>query len=122
MDRKPEKSRYEGPDADVRIDNKIYPDELVRFRLPDSLERGRQDSLAAAFTARDPSCERERPLLNLVYPTPAPTPTPEKQQETSTKSEPQPAKEGGPKGSEYSPTVVIGPKGEGYRHCEVLRR
>ncbi|KID77217.1 involucrin repeat protein, partial [Metarhizium brunneum ARSEF 3297] len=64
------KSPYEGPDADVRIDNKIYPKELHRFQSRD------RDS--NSFLSRDPSCERERPMLNLVYPTPVPSrqPTP----------------------------------------------
>ncbi|KAK8924920.1 hypothetical protein VCV18_005346 [Metarhizium anisopliae] len=64
------KSPYEGPDADVRIDNKIYPKELHRFQSRD------RDS--NSFSSRDPSCERERPMLNLVYPTPVPSrqPTP----------------------------------------------
>ncbi|KAG8421424.1 hypothetical protein J3458_003307 [Metarhizium acridum] len=64
------KSPYDGPDADVRIDNKIYPKELQRF------QSGDRDS--NSFSSRDPSCERERPMLNLVYPTPVPSrqPTP----------------------------------------------
>ncbi|KZZ95949.1 involucrin repeat protein [Moelleriella libera RCEF 2490] len=66
-DSKPEESRYAGPDADVKIDNRIYPRELDKFRT--------EDRFANVFTSRDPSCERERPLLNLVYPTPVPTPS-----------------------------------------------
>lgn len=66
-DSKPEESRYAGPDADVKIDNRIYPKELDKFRT--------EDRFANVFTSRDPSCERERPLLNLVYPTPVPTPS-----------------------------------------------
>ncbi|KHN95264.1 involucrin repeat protein [Metarhizium album ARSEF 1941] len=59
------KSLYEGPDADVRIDNKIYPQELHRFQS--------RDRASNSFSSRDPSCERERPMLNLVYPTPIPS-------------------------------------------------
>lgn len=55
---------YRPPDADVRIDNKIYPREIDRFRLSSSEWGG------VPFKSRDPSCERERPVLNLVYPTP----------------------------------------------------
>lgn len=72
-------SRYAGPDADVKIDNKIYPKELHMFR---SLERGINPR---SFTSRDPSCERDRPVLNLVYPTPEssrhPTPSPQEQRD-----------------------------------------
>ncbi|ODA81816.1 hypothetical protein RJ55_00321 [Drechmeria coniospora] len=68
------KSRYDAPDADVRIDNKIYPQEIPRFRATGS-------GGDASFSSRDPSCERERPLLNLVFPTPISsrhtTPSPE---------------------------------------------
>ncbi|KAK1600070.1 uncharacterized protein LY79DRAFT_476514, partial [Colletotrichum navitas] len=50
-----DKSPYDAPNADVRIDHIIIPEELSRFSLP-----GRQ--LAAGegpkFQSRDPSCER----------------------------------------------------------------
>ncbi|XP_044724798.1 involucrin repeat protein [Hirsutella rhossiliensis] len=72
---KKDEGPYAAPDADVRIDNKIYPREVDRFRLTGS-EWG-----VAPFKSRDPSCERERPVLNLVYPTPDssryPTPSPD---------------------------------------------
>ncbi|RDA85783.1 hypothetical protein CP532_6301 [Ophiocordyceps camponoti-leonardi (nom. inval.)] len=55
---------YGAPDADVRIDNKIYPRDITRFRSAAGETR------PALFSARDPSCERDRPLLNLVFPTP----------------------------------------------------
>ncbi|KAK6068174.1 hypothetical protein SCUP234_11256 [Seiridium cupressi] len=61
------KSPYDGPDADVRIDNILTPRDLP-LRA-----NGR------SFISRDPSAERDRPVLNLVRPTPAPTPQPEKQ-------------------------------------------
>ncbi|PHH87024.1 hypothetical protein CDD83_9411 [Cordyceps sp. RAO-2017] len=68
------KSPYAAPDADVRIDNKIYPQDIDRFRSETGLD-------APVFKSRDPSCERDRPLLNLVFPTPEPsrqaTPSPE---------------------------------------------
>ncbi|KJZ77880.1 hypothetical protein HIM_02517 [Hirsutella minnesotensis 3608] len=60
-------SLYDAPDADVRIDNKIFPRDIDRFRLSGA-ERD-----VADFKSRDPSCERDRPLLNLVYPTPVPS-------------------------------------------------
>lgn len=72
------KSPYDGPDADVRIDNVLeHPKELTRFRISESRHRS---STFPVFSARDPSAERERPMLNLIRPTPAPSPSPEKQQ------------------------------------------
>ncbi|UNI21043.1 hypothetical protein JDV02_007071 [Purpureocillium takamizusanense] len=69
----PDKNPYDKPDADVRIDNKIFPREIHKFRT-NGLD-------APLFKSRDPSCERDRPVLNLVYPTPVssrqPTPSPE---------------------------------------------
>ncbi|RDA95933.1 hypothetical protein CP533_5893 [Ophiocordyceps camponoti-saundersi (nom. inval.)] len=58
------KDLYGAPDADVRIDNKIYPRDITRFRPLGG------DTDSALFGTRDPSCERDRPLLNLVFPTP----------------------------------------------------
>ncbi|KAF3075977.1 hypothetical protein CFAM422_001195 [Trichoderma lentiforme] len=58
---------YAPPNADVRIDNEIFPHETDRFRATNGLD-------AARFTSRDASCERERPLLNIVRPTPVPSP------------------------------------------------
>ncbi|KAL7629454.1 hypothetical protein AAE478_000974 [Parahypoxylon ruwenzoriense] len=77
MNHPKKKSLYDGPNADVRVDNVLeHPSELSRFRISDI------DSLSETlvFRARDPSAERERPLLNIVRPTPVPTPTLEKQQ------------------------------------------
>lgn len=62
------KSPYDGPDADVRIDRILSPDDLPLR------PNGRP------FKSRDPSAERERPMLNIVRPTPVPTPQPEWQQ------------------------------------------
>ncbi|KAI0135407.1 hypothetical protein F4814DRAFT_444228 [Daldinia grandis] len=76
MDHAKKKSAYDAPDADVRIDNVLeHPNELSRFQTPDikSLTK------ISVFTARDPSAERERPMLNVVRPTPVPTPIPEGQ-------------------------------------------
>ncbi|KAI0383951.1 hypothetical protein F5Y04DRAFT_250084 [Hypomontagnella monticulosa] len=80
------KSPYDGPDADVRIDNVLeHPSELSRFQT--SSTRGL--SSIPVFIARDPSAERERPMLNLVRPTPIHTPVPEKQKATEeSRSEP----------------------------------
>ncbi|KAL6826063.1 hypothetical protein J3E69DRAFT_355893 [Trichoderma sp. SZMC 28015] len=62
-----ENNPYAPPNADVRIDNEIFPHETDRFRATNGLG-------AAKFTSRDASCERERPLLNIVRPTPVPSP------------------------------------------------
>ncbi|KAH7005509.1 hypothetical protein EDB82DRAFT_442080, partial [Fusarium venenatum] len=71
-DKHPEKNIYEGPDADVKIDNKIHPREEHQYRNPDENPSRRNVS-------------RERPLLNLIYPTPAVsrqhTPAPEARKE-----------------------------------------
>ncbi|KAI1423946.1 hypothetical protein F5Y12DRAFT_499381 [Xylaria sp. FL1777] len=78
MDHPKVKNPFDGPNADVRIDNVLeHPKELSRFRISESRRRS---STFPIFSARDPSAERERPMLNLVRPTPAPSPTPEKQQ------------------------------------------
>ncbi|KAJ3517543.1 hypothetical protein NM208_g14688 [Fusarium decemcellulare] len=100
-DKHPEKSPYDGPDADVKIDNKVHPREERKFRnLGDN-------SRALVLRSREPS--RERPVLNLIYPTPAPsrqlTPAPEekpvvKETDRSTTSE------------VTSDDYAIGPKGE----------
>ncbi|KAI1649712.1 uncharacterized protein F4817DRAFT_13645 [Daldinia loculata] len=76
MDHGKKKSAYDAPDADVRIDNVLeHPNELSRFRTPDI----KGLTKIPVFTARDPSAERERPMLNVVRPTPVPTPIPEGQ-------------------------------------------
>ncbi|KAI1466732.1 uncharacterized protein F4812DRAFT_64046 [Daldinia caldariorum] len=73
MDHPKKKSPYDGPDADVRIDNILeHPKELSRFLVPDI----KSHTKVPIFTARDPSAERERPMLNVVRPTPIPTPIP----------------------------------------------
>ncbi|KAG6270391.1 hypothetical protein E4U48_003880 [Claviceps purpurea] len=53
---------YPAPDADVQIDNKIYPQELHSFQVGDRPSN--------VHRSRESSHERERPILNLVYPTP----------------------------------------------------
>ncbi|KAL6694972.1 hypothetical protein J3F84DRAFT_375719, partial [Trichoderma pleuroticola] len=58
---------YAPPNADVRIDNEIFPHETDRFRATNGADTAR-------FKSRDASCERERPLLNIVRPTPVPSP------------------------------------------------
>ena len=88
-EKKDAESLFAGPDADVRIDNKIFPAELHRFRAPES-----STGKFKVFNSRDPSCERERPVLNLVYPTPIPsrqaTPVPQQEaaREVATESKP----------------------------------
>ncbi|KAK5663277.1 hypothetical protein OQA88_3704 [Cercophora sp. LCS_1] len=76
MKRAPKKSKYDGPNADVRIDNVILPHHLPKFTEPVPTFPG-GPSLMPVFKSRDPSAERERPLLNLVMPTPRQTPSPE---------------------------------------------
>jgi hypothetical protein len=99
-ERRHEKGPYDEPNADVRIDNKIFPHEIHNF-----LVKSRGGDMPV-FVSRDPSCERERPLLNLVLPTPmasrATTPAPEPQQR---KEKSQPA-------SDVAKNVIIGPRGD----------
>ncbi|KAF1736687.1 hypothetical protein CRV24_002296 [Beauveria bassiana] len=92
---------YDAPNADVRIDNQLFPKEANKF----DKKNGKRKS---NFKSRDPSCERDRPVLNLVFPTPIPSrePTPRverqttrDQRETRTRSDP-------------SAEVAIGPKGD----------
>ncbi|KAH7627376.1 hypothetical protein B0T09DRAFT_182239 [Sordaria sp. MPI-SDFR-AT-0083] len=79
-DGKPAKSKYAEPNADVKIDHVILPRDLHKFLTP-SEDHASLHAPAGKpmFSSRDPSCERERPLLTLVLPTPAPTPNPERQ-------------------------------------------
>ncbi|KAF7536607.1 hypothetical protein G7Z17_g13022 [Cylindrodendrum hubeiense] len=101
-DKEPKTSRYDGPNADVRIDNKIFPHEESRFRSSS------RDLDAPTFQSRDPSAERERPLLNLVYPTPVPSrepsPIPDEREITREVEE-------STSNSEVD-IITIGPKGE----------
>ncbi|KAK1714824.1 LOW QUALITY PROTEIN: hypothetical protein BDP67DRAFT_554485 [Colletotrichum lupini] len=58
MDHPHDKSPYDAPNADVRIDHVIIPDELSRFRLPHrQLDPGAQP----IFQSRDPSAEHREP-------------------------------------------------------------
>ncbi|KAL7820090.1 hypothetical protein V8C26DRAFT_394345, partial [Trichoderma gracile] len=58
---------YAPPNADVKVDNEIYPHDTGRFRVTNGVDVSR-------FRTRDAS--RERPLLNIVRPTPVPSPDP----------------------------------------------
>ncbi|KAI0136582.1 hypothetical protein BJ170DRAFT_589556 [Xylariales sp. AK1849] len=103
------KSPYDGPDADVRIDNVLTPRDLPIRSL------GRNGRMPKS---RDPSAERDRPMLNLVRPTPASTPIPEKQRareeasrDSTRESKKKPKPQIDTSGS-FSDDVVIGPRGE----------
>ncbi|KAL6795426.1 hypothetical protein J3E68DRAFT_450387 [Trichoderma sp. SZMC 28012] len=61
---------YDNPNADVRIDNEIYPDDIQRMRVT------QEATDASASRSRDPSYEGDRPLLNLIRPTPVASPAP----------------------------------------------
>ncbi|OHW95622.1 hypothetical protein CSPAE12_05791, partial [Colletotrichum incanum] len=120
MDHHHDKSPYDAPNADVRIDHVIIPEELSRFRLPGhQLAPGE----VPTFQSRDPSCERERPLLNLVLPTPVVTPrhtpAPEQQREPRSSSRTQEAPQqrsvepaDAPSSEVPATEIVLGPKGE----------
>ncbi|VBB72184.1 Putative protein of unknown function [Podospora comata] len=78
MKRAPKKSVFDGPNADVRIDNVIMPHDLVKYQAPPAIPGVNPAMMMPIFKSRDPSCERERPMLILVLPTPAVSPNPEK--------------------------------------------
>lgn len=99
----PKKSKFDGPNADVRIDNVIMPRDLERYKAPVTLPHGL--ALMPVFKSRDPSAERERPMLNLVLPTPRHTPSPEKQRERQRDSAPEEKEGPRPK------VVTVGPPG-----------
>ncbi|CAJ2501666.1 Uu.00g045190.m01.CDS01 [Anthostomella pinea] len=108
MDHPKKTSRYDKPDADVRIDNVLeHPEQLHRFQIPDS----RGPSRVPVFSARDPSAERERPMLNIVWPTPVSSPKPEKQRRQD-ESAPESRKRVVVVTSKSDPDFVIGPRGE----------
>ncbi|KAL2756269.1 hypothetical protein ACRALDRAFT_2042430 [Sodiomyces alcalophilus JCM 7366] len=100
-----QKSPYDGPNADVRIDHVLVPHELHRFTVSDDQLDGDADA-GPVFKSRDPSCERDRPLLNLVLPTPDATP----------RASPPPETEAEAQGAEPTesaqPDVILGPRGE----------
>ncbi|KAL6836583.1 hypothetical protein J3E69DRAFT_32659 [Trichoderma sp. SZMC 28015] len=61
---------HDNPNADVRLDNEIYPDDIQRLRVT------QEATDASASISRDPSSEGDRPLLNLIRPTPVASPAP----------------------------------------------
>ena len=67
MERVAEKSKFDGPNADVHVDNILphFKGRLEQGVLPHE----------PVLKSRDPSCERERPLINIVLPTPPSTPS-----------------------------------------------
>lgn len=69
-DEEDQEEDHDNPNADVRIDNEIYPDDVQSMRIT------REPTDASAPRSRDPSSERDRPILNLVRPTPAASPAP----------------------------------------------
>jgi len=82
------KSPYDAPNADVRIDNILrHPVEIKKYQIPADRRLLAWGSGEQPFKSRDPSAERERPLLNLVLPTPTPSPMPEQQ---TARAEPKP--------------------------------
>ncbi|KAH8839034.1 hypothetical protein MCOR27_010409 [Pyricularia oryzae] len=110
-----EKGKFEAPNADVRIDNIIEPKDLEQYRLPRGAHLG-DPSTFPIFKSRDPSAERERPMLNLVRPTPAvspiPSPSPEEQQSRAPPKAPENVVFEEPKSPKSASDVIIGPRGE----------
>ncbi|KAK4181606.1 hypothetical protein QBC36DRAFT_361214 [Triangularia setosa] len=124
MKRAPKKSVFDGPNADVRIDNVIMPHDLVKYQAPPPIPGVNPAMMMPIFKSRDPSCERERPMLILVLPTPAVSPNPEKmmravssssQAATVVDAEPprektEPATP--PRSPKKEPKIIMGPRGE----------
>lgn len=111
MKEPPKKSKYDGPDADVRIDNFIKPHELHRFLAPKDTSSGLGPAMVPVFKSRDPSCERERPMLNLVAPTPSTSPSLEKMKARHA-SAMAAADEGHSDEEERKPKVILTARGE----------
>ncbi|KKP07316.1 hypothetical protein THAR02_00640 [Trichoderma harzianum] len=61
---------HDNSNADVGIDNEIYPDDIQRIRVT------QEATNEPASRSRDPSSEGDRPLLNLIRPTPVASPAP----------------------------------------------
>ncbi|CAG9970775.1 unnamed protein product [Clonostachys byssicola] len=80
------KGLFDGPNADVLIDHMFFPQESERFRT----ERRLDGSFASA---RDPSADGERPVLNLTYPTPESSRAPSSSREPDPAPEKEPEKE-----------------------------
>ncbi|RYP35642.1 hypothetical protein DL767_003754 [Monosporascus sp. MG133] len=105
------RSPYGAPDADVLVDNILdHPKDLSRFQTGHLFVSGpsMQDPI---FKSKDPSADRERPMLNIVRPTPTSSPMPKiRRPEVPSPSE---FKKGADIGvSRSSPDVVLGPRGE----------
>ncbi|KAK4102093.1 hypothetical protein N658DRAFT_351035 [Parathielavia hyrcaniae] len=79
MKRRPKENQFDGPNADVLIDNVILPHDLVKLQsIPPASACGLGRAMVPVVVSEDPSCEPERPMLNLVLPTPRSSPPLEK--------------------------------------------
>ncbi|RYP71552.1 hypothetical protein DL770_008118 [Monosporascus sp. CRB-9-2] len=105
------RSPYGAPDADVLIDNILdHPKELSRFQTGRLFVSG-PSTPDPIFKSKDPSADRERPMLNIVRPTPTSSPMPKIQRPEA------PSPSEFRKGAEIdvsrsTPDVVLGPHGE----------
>ena len=115
MKRAPKKSKYDSPNADVRVDNYILPHEIVKFQPPPPTVSGLGPAMIPVFKSRDPSCERERPLLNIVRPTPTTSPSLEKmkakQAAAAAAADEDSSEVEKKKGAERKPKVIIDAQG-----------
>ncbi|RYP45704.1 hypothetical protein DL768_008003 [Monosporascus sp. mg162] len=106
-----QRSPYGAPNADVLVDNILdHPKDLSRFQIGHLFVSGHsmQDPI---FKSKDPSADRERPMLNIVRPTPTSSPMPKiRRPEAPWPSE---SRKGADIGvSRSTPDVVLGPRGE----------
>lgn len=92
MLQKPQKNMYSEPNADVKFDHLMSPEDHAFFRPKEC-------------PVRDPSAERPRPVLTLVIPTPVPTPSPEGKRKSLDTKAPETV-------LSDVPDIVIGPRGE----------
>ncbi|KAK4081664.1 uncharacterized protein Triagg1_2405 [Trichoderma aggressivum f. europaeum] len=60
------KSPYDNSNADVRMNNEIHPEDIQR------IEVAHKGTDAPPFGSRDPSCERDQPMLNTPVGSPVP--------------------------------------------------
>ncbi|RYP17774.1 hypothetical protein DL765_004352 [Monosporascus sp. GIB2] len=111
QNRPKKKSPYGAPDADVLVDNILHhPKELSRFQTGHLFDSG-PSMQGPVFKSKDPSADRERPMLNIVRPTPTSSPMPKiRRPEAPSPSEFRKGAEIGVSGS--TPDVVLGPRGE----------
>ncbi|RYO92952.1 hypothetical protein DL764_008054 [Monosporascus ibericus] len=114
------RSLYGAPDADVLVDNILdHPKELSRFQTG-HLFVSEPSMQGPVFKSKDPSADRDRPMLNIVRPTPTSSPMPKiRRPEAPSPSEFSKGAEIGI--SRSTPDVILGPHGEVVRSAPISK-